>query len=99
MQVLNHAAVHCRYPHREANTILRPFRWSPRQYTLLEMLKAADCWKYQCSEGEQFEAAEVYQAVSKASDRMRHRIISDLPEYQAVDWDLEYRPTKQAAQA
>lgn len=50
------------------------------------MLKAANCFLYQCSEGDVPELA-LYCEVAKARHDLALAIVSDLPEYEAAPWE------------
>lgn len=89
LQALNLAATNYRYAHHNEPQDALPFRWSPKQYDLITMLKAAECWSYQCQEGDQFTNSEIWQRVEKAISQVQSRIISELPQYRDTAWDLE----------
>lgn len=88
LQALNIAAVDCRYAHRDEPSWAPRFTWSPAQYSLLTMVKAAECWSYQCSEGDKFTTSGIFQQVDKARWLAMNRIIHELPEYDSIKWDL-----------
>ncbi len=86
---LNSDAVNYRY-RQSKEPLFEQFKWSPRNYSLFEMLKAGECWRYQCSEGEQFESHNLYSEVSESIRSLRSLIVSRLPEYDAVPWDAPH---------
>ena len=93
MAALNAAALNERYPHNPDARALgwspECFRWSPAEYSKWELLKAADCWLYQCHEGEVWKC-DLYSQVQQQRDALAFRIIRELPEYDAVGWDLPH---------
>lgn len=95
---LNIEAVHQRYPDTVDNPVTLPGeagceRW-PETYrhrlTAVSMssvarYKALSCLIYQCAEGSVIETAQ-YEALQAIKARLAHRIISKLPEYEAIEW-------------
>lgn len=45
------------------------------------------CLLYQCSEGDEFERNIDYVSVMKAKLSLANRIVSNLPEWQALAWE------------
>lgn len=86
---LNNEATCFRYRHPVDE--LPPFRWSPRaNLSLVVMLKAANCWQYQCSEGDQFQNHPLYLRVDKQIEVIQSVIISRLKEYDDAPWDAPH---------
>jgi len=91
LQALNLAAVGRRYAHRNEEPYAPPFTWSPRRVddsTYLELIKCGQCWAYQCNEGDEFSNTELYKRVTDAVVHLLNRVVSDLPAYKAIEWDL-----------
>ena len=57
------------------------------QFTDFEILKAMQCYRYQCSEGN-IPKRKLYKQVSACIDLYQSNIINSLPEYDKVAWDL-----------
>ena len=87
---LNAEAVAFRY--REPVEVPGAFAWSPRNYTAFQMLKAAWCWMYQCSEGDQFTGSLLFAEVERKARLVSNHIVSNLPQYDAADWDAPHNP-------
>lgn len=63
------------------------FSFRPHQYTRIQCLKAAQCLRYQCSEGDVPKLA-LYDELSRVCERLAYEVINKMPEYGAVAWDL-----------
>jgi hypothetical protein len=50
------------------------------------LLKAAHCWMYQCSEGEQFTTHDLFKCVEEKVQRVESAIVGRLPQYEAAAW-------------
>lgn len=81
---LNEAAVAYRYS-QEVNEP-EAFSWWPALYSIEEMCKAAVCWCYQCSEGEQFTSDPLFQEVKKASTKAAWLIVDKSEAYNKAKW-------------
>lgn len=84
---LNYAATTERYKHRNDNSGRNvDYLWRPQCYTKLQMIKSAQCWLYQCSEGDQFEKSALYQKVKTAVYNAMFDLVSELPQYDKLPW-------------
>jgi len=92
LQRMNAAAVSWRYDENPEPWI--PCRFHDQNYTTLEMVKAAHCYLYQCSEGdvpktELFKRIE--RIVREAEQSIKRQLCDDvnnLKEYQDLPWDF-----------
>ena len=82
---LNAQAVGCRYGH--APEQLEQYAWHGRSYTRIQLIKAAQCWRYQCAEGEQFMMHELYKRVEQKLHGMMGSLIAGMKEYEETPWD------------
>ena len=87
--VLNLRATNARYGQTEQTMAYEQFRWQPKNYKHVVLIKAADCWLYQCAEGDEFTNSDIYREVRGKRDRLCRHIVSNLPEYDSAPWDLE----------
>lgn len=83
---LNARAVACRY-NEAPETDFDGYRYSPVAPTDVQALKSVQCFIYQCSEGEQFEADPLYVELREIERQTMARIISHMPEYDRAAWD------------
>lgn len=84
---LNVYAVEERYGKGEAKEF-RPLDFKPRGLmppTLMQALKALQCWLYQCSESDA-DARPLYRAMHKLETTIARAIIANLPEYHRAEW-------------
>lgn len=86
---LNQDATYHRY-RKPAELLLERYRWSPRNYTKFEMLKAGQCWLYQTNEDDKFANTLLFVEVKKAVRAMLGHIVDQLPEYEQVPWDAPH---------
>jgi hypothetical protein len=86
MYVLNHAAYRWRYG---ANDINQVDNYSYREPTnppsIIETIKALNCWLYQCTEGVCPDSA-CFQHWEKFRNRLQSLVISQMQEYQNAPW-------------
>ena len=83
---LNIDGVNARYGKNEAQEF-RPLDYKFR-YALagrITTLKALQCWKYQCSEGDVIET-KLYKIMKDYENALCHAIVSALPEYENSKW-------------
>lgn len=64
------------------------FSFRPHTYTRIQSLKAAQCLRYQCAEGDVPKIA-LYSELSDVCERLAYEVIRKMPEYDAVAWDLQ----------
>jgi hypothetical protein len=84
---LNCDGVTERYGKGEAEKF-RPlnFTYKPEiQYSLVQVLKSLQCWKYQCSEGDVPET-KLYQFFEEVEHHLALKIVMKLPEYDRATW-------------
>lgn len=81
---MNAQAVQQRYKDREQEQ--PKFRYSPKNYSNIEILKAMHCLRYQCSEGNVPEQS-LYAALTSWIQTLEHEIVCRHPAYEAADWD------------
>ena len=90
---LNTEAVNFRYAHHNDPQPLRRFVFKRQTYSLCELLKSADCWLYQCSDGAQFENHELYQRVEARQNVIVNHVVRELRAYDAAPWDAPDNPS------
>jgi len=83
---LNCEAVNQRYPHTPGESVAENYRYRWGDVSTVVALKALQCIIYQCSEGNVPETA-LYKEMRDVERRAMHKIIDELPEYQAAPWD------------
>lgn len=83
---MNAEAVARRYD--ESIGPLPPYRYRRPKCAFTAAIKAAHCLIYQCSEGEVPERALFKQLKEKVRE-MEHWFITNLPSYDAAEWDAE----------
>jgi hypothetical protein len=86
---LNTDAVNYRYAHNnepepKCTAAELPFECIYASET--QLLKAMDCWLYQCAEGDQFEQHALYRRVQAAADKLAAVIDRDGAEYDRASW-------------
>ena len=84
---LNCDGVNARYGKGEAEKF-RPlnFTYKPEiPYSLVQVLKSLQCWKYQCSEGEVPET-KLYQFFEEVEHHVALKIVMNLPAYDKAKW-------------
>lgn len=89
MLKLNYEAVHERYrhsPHIDSSVppddeIAVEFSYRHVHAQPVEMFAAAECWLYQCAEGDQFTSSSIYRRVQDARASIAHEILCRLPGY------------------
>lgn len=86
LQRLNAEAVAWRYNEKPEYTT--PLRYTHSfSYSQLELIKAAHCWIYQCSEGD-FPDDDLFKRVEEAVHSAEESYVSNLDEYDALPWDF-----------
>ena len=83
----NVAAVEDRYGKGEADKF-RPLDFEYGEtipLMLVNVYKALQCWLYQCSEGIP-DSRHVYILMDRVSDRLAHKIVCMMPEYDRLPW-------------
>jgi hypothetical protein len=84
---LNRRAVACRYPDHLVEEVATAIDWKMRFVNMLAAIKAADCWLYQCAEGDEFTDTIVYLQISDLRDRACREYVSFQQEYKdAKTW-------------
>ena len=86
---LNCNAVEQRYGEGEAASF-RPLNFQYRFHLprpVYHVLKALECWRYQCCEGNVPETSELYKAMTDLRSNLCIDIVHDLPQYQQAPWD------------
>lgn len=53
-----------------------------------QLLKAMDCWLYQCAEGKQFTTHDLYKRVQAAADQLASKISREGADYDGATWGL-----------
>ena len=84
MYDLNVNAFLARYPDKTYT----PFEFIHKtrlHVTDIPAYKLLECWLYQCTEGDVLQT-DIYQVMRDIWNIIGHKIISDLPEYQAAYW-------------
>ena len=84
---LNCDGVNARYGAGEAETF-RPlnFTYKPEgSFSLVQVLKSLQCWKYQCSEGD-VPHTKLYQFFEAVENHLALKIVMGLPEYEKAKW-------------
>jgi hypothetical protein len=84
---LNCDGVNARYGEGESEKF-RPlnFTYQPEiQYSLVQVLKSLQCWKYQCSEGDVPET-QLYRFFEEVEHHLALKIVMNLPEYDKAPW-------------
>jgi len=84
---LNVEAVNYRYGEGEAEKFRSlNFRFRVIQATIIEVIKAIDTWKYQCTEGD-FPDNLLYQAMAELSNILCAHYVHQTNEYKGASWD------------
>jgi len=84
---LNCDGVNARYGAGEAEKF-RPlnFTYKPEiHYSLVQVLKSLQCWKYQCNEGD-VPQTRLYQFFEEVEHHLALKIVMNLPEYDKATW-------------
>lgn len=87
---MNNDAVRDRYRDADQTGMTRDpesYEYLPIFPPIMYILKAMDCYLYQCAEGN-IPERDLYRDVKKRRDAIRAEIIRNLPEYDAVPWDF-----------
>ena len=85
---LNCDGVNARYGEGEAEKF-RPlnFTYKPEiHYSLVQVLKLLQCWKYQCGEGD-VPHTKLYQFFEEVEHHLALKIVMNLPEYDKAMWE------------
>jgi hypothetical protein len=85
---LNCNAVEQRYGEgqaKEFRDLDYAWRYVPQQ-GLMQAYKSLGAWSYQCSEGDVPETRLLYSTMERVHAQLAHKIVSDLPAYQAAKW-------------
>ena len=83
---LNVAAVKARYGEAEGEGFPLPtFTYVFTPATQIEVIKALECWKYQCTEG-RMPASELYKAMTVTHHLLCTDYIHQTKEYEAAPW-------------
>ena len=88
MFALNCRAVDARYGQGEAEKF-RELNFQFREEhmeTEISILKAINCWHYQCSEGREIPEHPLYKAMDRLSNGIAQGIVSRLPQYDKAVW-------------
>jgi hypothetical protein len=88
MFALNCKAVDARYGKNEAEKF-RPlnFRFHIEDSGgTIPVLKAINCWHYQCSEGDEVPEHPLYKTMERLANSLAQQIVSRLPEYDHAVW-------------
>lgn len=88
MVALNFKAVEARYEERARGYFGEPaFKFDYVSHSSREeILKAMNCWIYQCYEGDEVPNHPLFIAIEKIANALTCKIVSDLPAYQKANW-------------
>lgn len=84
LHAMNAHAVEARY--REPCDAITDYQYRSKNYSKCEMLKAMNCLRYQCTEGNIPETA-LYDELCRAIEKLNAAIVDSLPEYESAPWD------------
>lgn len=90
MWALNCRAVDARYGSGSADGMGgRVFRFNHAGSGIgvFEIIKAINCWHYQCSEGDEVPENPLFKVMEKISGSLAQSIVSRLPEYDRLPWE------------
>lgn len=86
---LNIDAVNCRYAHHndpDTHRTPQDLKFDCIYAPDVQLLKAMDCWLYQCTEGEQFTSTPLYKRVAAAAEALAAVVSRETPAYDDAQW-------------
>jgi hypothetical protein len=86
LYAMNARAVAARYRDRVVVGDGSTYRYSPRVPTPIEALKALECLRCQCTEGD-MDRETLYSRLTDRINDLRADIVRELPEYSVAPWD------------
>lgn len=89
MWALNCNAVDARYGNGQADQMggrTFKFNFAGSGIGKFEVLKAINCWHYQCSEGDDVPNHPLYKVMETISNSLAQQIVSRMPEYDRIPW-------------
>jgi len=88
LYVLNQRSVQARYPGDTTGyaDIPEGYRYKPTRPGRIQMLKALESWRHQCSEARDVEATALYERITRRINDLAREIVRDLPEYEKAVW-------------
>lgn len=91
LQRLNAQAMHDRYEGRHDEPYQQYVWWPCWRYSLIDLLKAGQCWIYQASDADEADDSALYQQVRDACRKVAEHIVAGLDEYKASPWGAPER--------